>query len=148
MPIPAAADGGFFATSKFNHLKDMPVDREALLQKLSNWANDITHFSSKEFFMDQDKFFKDGKINNAADASLWMLMEANVLTVPLPNPTPEDPSITLRFSVGSEEKERVEEAVKRVNAAIQKPEVVTHLAKFNPQTVAQGYEIRQAGVSR
>ncbi len=142
LPVPAAADGGFFASTRFNFLQGLPVE-EGFADQIREWAKDIKHDSSRALFQNGN-FFEGNRINNATDASLWMLLKANVLTIPLANPSKDDPGITLRFSVGSEPLERVQESVDRIKKALAAPEVVEHIAKFNPKSVQSGYEIRSA----
>ena len=107
LPVQAEADAGFFSTAMVKLLIGLAIKPETV-EKLES---QISLIEKESIRRELDGIFADGKINDARDAALWLLAEANVGAVPLTNGR-------LRFSVGQTDGESIKEALSRIDKAL------------------------------
>ncbi len=115
-PVQAKADAGFFSSTFFNFLKDQPVDAQTIATLKTQIKALPTPKLKKEF----ENIFEHNRINNALDASLWLLQNANILAIPIAQRTPDDTNIQLRFSVGGTNIATIKKGLDDMKAAFSK----------------------------
>ena len=86
--------------------------------------------------------FKHNKVNNALDAALWLVANANVVCIPMAAQKGKEDVIKLRFSVGQTSVETIKKAMGNIKTALEtqlpKPEKNLHAQRASSASNAIG----------
>lgn len=114
-PIPAKADAGFFSSTNGQYLLGAPISDE----KLAELKQDIDQIQDPGLRqLLSNGIFKDNKVNNALDAALWLVVNANVVCIPMQAQKGKEDNIKLRFSVGQTSIETIQQAMDNIKTAL------------------------------
>ncbi|MEM7617662.1 MAG: pyridoxal phosphate-dependent aminotransferase, partial [Pseudomonadota bacterium] len=114
-PITAQADAGFFTLANFKALHGKKLDRQTL-NKIIDDVNKIEDSGQKQLLLKDA--FKNGRINNAKDLSLWLLSVAKIETIPINSYKLQPSDLYVRLSVGQVTIKDINKALNNLQKAV------------------------------